>query len=230
MGLDPISLSLFVFTSLGVTGTALTAATYIGATLITLAPTFAVGAYQQHQLRRAMQSLEASNDVNGLQQILKQSIPAQRLILGRAAVGGALFFYKAKKPYIWYGILIAAHEIEGIESLIINGNDVFIGPDGFATSVPFADGDHKYIEVSFRNGLLNQAIDPIIARDFPDMPSTFRQRGHATVVIKAHYGFGNDWQAQDDDHKRVYGDQGTLQPIFRTKGARCFDPRRPVRR
>lgn len=230
MGFDPISLSLLAFTSLGLSGGALAAATYIGAAALTLAPvglSLGASAYQQHQMRRAMQQLQAVSDPNGLQQILKQSIPAHRLILGRAAVGGALFFYEAKKPYIWYGILVAAHEIEAVESLLINGYTVFIDQDGFATSVPFRDGDKKYIEVSIRLGDLDQAIDPIIARDFPDMPATFRQRGHATIVIKAHYGFGADFQEKDDDHKRVYGDQGLLQPILRVKGARCFDPRVP---
>src|SRR5690606_14850247 len=91
----------------------------------------------------------------------------------------------------------------------------------------FRDGDRKYIEVSFRRGTLDQAIDPIIARDFPDMPASFRQRGHATIVIKAHYGFGDGFEAQFEDHKRVYGDQGTLQPMIRFRGARVPDLRRP---
>jgi hypothetical protein len=34
--------------------------------------------------------------------------------------GGALFFYKAKKPYIWMGILLAAHEVDGLDKIIVN--------------------------------------------------------------------------------------------------------------
>src|SRR5690606_38031483 len=116
--------------------------------------------------------------------------------------------------------------IDGFENLFINGHTVFIDQDGFATSVPFRDGDRKYIEVSFRRGTLDQSVDPIIARDFPDMPATFRQRGHATIVIKAHYGFGSGFEAQYEDHKRVYGDQGALQPLVRYRGARVPDLRR----
>jgi hypothetical protein len=102
---------------------------------------------------------------------------------------------------------------------------VFIDSNGLATSVPFSDGGNVYLKVSFRNGSINQAIDPIIAADFPSMPATFRQRGHATLVMRAHYGFGSGFQEQDDDHKRIYGDQGLLQPLTRFRGAKCYDPR-----
>ncbi len=224
------SLAFGLIGALGITGGAAVTAIVTTGVLLGYAAPVALGlgvtAYQQHAMRRAMQEMRAVNDNNGLQQILKQAIPPQRLLLGRATVGGALFFYEAKKPYLWMGILLAAHEVDGFENLLINGNTVFIGPDGFATSVPFKDGANTYIEVSFRNGSIDQAIDPIIARDFPSMPTTFRQRGHATLVIKAHYGYGSNAQAQDDDHRRVYGDQGALQPIIRMRAARCFDPRR----
>lgn len=222
------SLAISLLMSVGAVGIlpAVSAAA-IGSTVIGVGlSAISIGA-QAYQLSKIKKNIAPTNDPGGLQQILKQAIPAQRLVLGRATTGGALFFYRAKKPYIWYGILLAAHEIDGFENLFINGHTVFIGQDGFATSVPFRDGDRKYIEVSFRRGTLDQAIDPIIARDFPDMPASFRQRGHATIVIKAHYGFGSDFEAQFEDHKRVYGDQGTLQPMIRYRGARVPDLRRP---
>lgn len=181
-------------------------------------------AYVAHQARKDLQPV---SDPGGLQSILKQAIPPQRLALGTVTTGGALFFYKAKKPYIWMGILLAAHEIDGLDSVYINRNRVFFDSNGFATSVPFNDGVNQYLKASFRRGTLDQAIDPIIAADFPTMPSTFRQRGHATLVIKAHYGFGGNFEAQYKDHKRVYGDQGILQPLTRFRAAKCFDPRAP---
>lgn len=222
------SLAFSLIFSTGITsGAAVTAIVTAGTLLGYAAPIALAVGVQAYQLSRIRKNLAPTNDPGGLQQILKQAIPAQRLVLGRATTGGAMFFYRAKKPYIWYGILLAAHEVDGFENLFINGHTVFIDQDGFATSVPFRDGDRKYIEVSFRRGTLDQAIDPIIARDFPDMPSTFRQRGHATLVIKAHYGFGNGFEEQFEDHKRVYGDQGTLQPMIRFRGARVPDLRRP---
>jgi hypothetical protein len=222
-----INASLLFFTSAGLTGGALAAATYAGAALLVGGPialSIGANAYLAYQARK---DLVPVNDNQGLQTILKQTIPAQRLVLGRATTGGALFFLDAKAPYVWYGILLAAHECGDIENLIINQNIVFLDDDGFATSVPFRDGSNIYIQASYRNGTLDQAIDPILAADFPTLPSTFRQRGHATIVIKAHYGFGANRQAQDDDHKRVYGDDGQFQPLIRFKGAKCYDPRKP---
>jgi hypothetical protein len=198
----------------------------IGATVLGLAAGAAQLGLQAYSLSKVRKNVAPLNDQGAIQQVLKQSIPPQRLVLGRATTGGALFFYRAKRPYIWYGILLAAHEIDGFENLFIAGNTVFIGPDGFATSVPFRDGANQYIEVSFRRGTLGQAIDPILARDFPTLPSTYRQRGHATLVIKAHYGFGANFEQRFEDHKRVYGDQGALQPLVRYRGALTPDLRR----
>lgn len=222
-----LAMSLILAIGPGISGAAATAIVTAGTILGTAAPlalSLGASAYQMNKLKK---NIAPTNDAAGLQQIIKQAIPPQRLILGRATTGGALFFYRAKKPYIWYGILLAAHEVDGFENLFLNGHTVFIGPDGFATSVPFRDGDSKYIEVSFRRGTLDQPIDPIISRDFPTMPATFRQRGHAALVIKAHYGFGSGFEKQYEDHKRVYGDQGSLQPIVRLRGAKLPDLRQP---
>jgi len=220
-----IPAALLFFTSAGLTGGALAAATYIGAAALTIGPlalSVGVSAYSAHQARK---NLAPVSDPNGIQQILKQSIPAQRLVLGTATTGGALFFYEAKKPYIWMGILLASHEVDGLDSVFINRNRVYFDGSGLATSVPFTDGSNVYLKASFRNGSIDQAIDPLIAADFPTMPATFRQRGHATLVIRAHYGFGADFQAKFDDHKRIYGDQGVLQPLIRYRGAKCYDTR-----
>lgn len=214
--------------ALGITApSAVTALVTIGTFLPQLALTgLSIGysAIQQANMRKA---LAATNDTNAAQSIVKQAIPPHRLVLGTATTGGALFFYEAKPPYIWMGILLAAHESDGLDSLYVGGQQVFIGADGFATSVPFRDGANTYLEVSFRPGTLDQAIDPIIARDFPTMPATFRQRGHATLVVKAHYGYGANRDAKDDDHKEVYGDSGQFLPLSRIRGATVYDPRAP---
>ena len=189
------------------------------------AASFGVQSYLQSQAANRLGAI--NNENTGIQQMIRQAIPPQRLALGTVTTSGALFFAEAKPPYTWYGLLLAAHKTGGMDSLYIHNERVFIGDDGFATSVPFADGANKYIEVSFRNGDIDQAIDPIIARDFPDMPSTFRQRGHTTAVIKRNHGFGADIEEKNEDHRRVYGDAGQFNPLFRFRGALVHDPRRP---
>jgi hypothetical protein len=166
-------------------------------------------------------------EAQGVQQLIRQAIPSQRLVFGEVETSGALFFAASEPPYTWYGILLAAHEVEGLRSIRINTTEVTIGDDGFATSFPFADGANKYIEASFRNGSMDQEIDPIIARDFTDMPDTFRQRGHATVVLKRVHGFGANVAAKNEDFKRVWGDSGQFNPLIRFRGAKIYDPRKP---
>jgi len=78
--------------------------------------------------------------------------------------------------------------------------------------------------VNYRNGAIDQQIDSIIQRDFPNIPATFRQRGKTTACIRFHYGFGGSYEAKQDDHQRVYG-AASYNPLFRYRGAKVFDPR-----
>ncbi|MEO1750006.1 MAG: hypothetical protein AAFR27_15575, partial [Pseudomonadota bacterium] len=200
-----------------------TVLTTVGPALITT--TASVG-FSLAQSARARQNIRPLNQDAGFQQVVRQSIPAQRLLLGTPTTAGALFFAKGDPPYTWYGYVLAAHKTDGLDSLFINNERVFLDADGLATSTPFKDGDNVYIEASFRNGDINQAIDPIIARDFPDMPTTFRQRGHTTLVVKRTHGFGGDINAKNEDHRRVFGDTGQFDPLVRLRGALVFDPRK----
>jgi hypothetical protein len=163
----------------------------------------------------------------GLRVPVRQPIPPQRLVLGTVTASGALFFQRSDPPYIWLGYELASHECGDFVSLILNGITVPLEDPGTGilrpTAAPFYDGSVRYLEVSYRNGDANQAIDPIIARDItnPAMPATFRQRRHATVVIKANYG------TTDAIHKDVYGSEGNFNPLFRFQGAALPDPRKP---
>lgn len=228
MRAEPISLAVgWALFSAGAGHAITVAGMALATSLVTLAPvalSIGLQAVAQSRLRK---SLAAVNDDRALQQIIKQAIPPQRLPVGRAASAGATFFYEAKPPYMWIGLLLAADECGEFENMLVQGHEVRFGSDGIATTTPYRDGSNEYLEVSYRNGSIDQAIDPIIARDFPSMPTTFRQRGHATMVIKAHYGFGANRQAQDDDHLDKYGATGRFTPIIRFQGVKMYDPRDP---
>ncbi len=148
-------------------------------------------------------------------------IPEQRLVLGTATTSGALFFRRSKPPYLWRGFLLAAHECGDFVDLILNGKKVPLNANGEAIAQPYYDGSTAYIQASYRNGTADQAMDPIIAADFPTMPATFRQRGHATLVLKAHYG------ANQNAHEQIYGSNNVFNPLIRFQGAKLFDPRVP---
>lgn len=193
---------------------------------VTAAP-LAIGAVVMEQ--RASQyrdGLSGLNDDRSLQVAVPEAAPEANVILGYGTLAGRPIFQKGgedRRPYFYIGRELAWHECDGLDSIFINGTRVYIDGDGVATSVPFNDGTTAFIEVSFRAGTLDQAIDPIIAADFPSVESTFRQRGHCTVFMKAHYGTGATRDDQEDKHRELYGDGG-FNPIFRVRGAKVYDP------
>lgn len=222
---------------LGATGSFAVASTFAtlayGATIAaTIAAPFVISNVVSQRARRAGQISGFAgggivNDDRGLQTSIPKPAPEHALLLGYATLAGTPFFVRGgedNRPYLYKGMLLAAHECDGLDSVLINGTRVLINPDDYqATSVPFFDGSTAFILVSFRNGDIDQAIDPILDEDFT-LPSTYRQRGQATAVIKAHYGTGNNRDKQDDKHRELYGD-GEFEPLFRVRGAKVFDPR-----
>ena len=156
----------------------------------------------------------------GQKSTIQQAVPSQRLIYGRALVGGPIFFYECKPPYLYIGIVLASHEIDAVEKIQINGKEVLFDGTGAAATVNFVNGTTPYVYRSVRLGTDSQAIDPILAADFPELPSTFRQRGHATVVLKCYYGSGAD------DHEKYWG-SGAPQFLFLVRGMKVFDPTDP---
>lgn len=163
---------------------------------------------------------------DNVQSVVRQALASHRLLLGEPTVGGPLFFFDGEPPFVTFGILLAAHECDSLQFIHINNQKVFIGADRFATSTPFADGSNKYIEANFRNGDIDQTLDSIIAAYHPTVPSTFRQRGHCTLVIRRRHSFGGDYEARQKDNERVYGSNG-FNPLVTLRGAKCHDPRRP---
>ena len=218
---DPVSYAVgsAVLTATGSFAVASTAAT-IAYVAVIAAPIVASVVVSERQRRAASNARGLVNDDRALQQAIPKAAPEHMLLLGYAHIAGTPFFVRGNedtRPYYYRGVLLAAHECDGLDSVWINGTRVFIDDDGYAISTPFNDGSTQFIRVSFRSGTLAQAIDTILNADFT-LPSTYRQRGHATAVIKAHYG------ADDDKHRELYGD-GDFNPLFRVRGAKVFDPR-----
>lgn len=162
----------------------------------------------------------ASFQDQGIKILSRDPVPAQRLILGRALVGGAIFFLEKKPPYIYYGVVIADHEIDAVEEIRLGNKNVQIDVNGNATAAPYANVTESFAKFSIRLGTDSQTIDPILAADFPELPSTFRQRGHATVVCRFDYG-GTAAQ-----HEAIWGTQQP-SPLFLVRGAKAYDPRKP---
>lgn len=214
-------------------------ATFFGATAVSVATATFIGNVVLAGASIALQSVlnkqangttsSAVNSDNVTQNATDQAVPSQRLALGYATTSGPYFFKhgsEERRPYLYYGNLLAAHKCGNLKSVFINNTELFIDGDGFATTTPFNDGETQFVQISYRNGEIDQAMDPIIADNFDDMPTTFRQLGHTTAVIRAHYGTGLSTDEKREKNESLYGSSG-LNPIYRYEGAFCFDPRDP---
>ncbi|MBV6659224.1 MAG: hypothetical protein KI785_15785 [Devosiaceae bacterium] len=166
-------------------------------------------------------SVQAQQDYK---QAVKSTIAPERLVLGTVQSSGVIFFEEdATPPYYYAGYILGTGKSEGLDSLWVNNNRVFL--DGiYAASVPFFDGTNVFLAASFRDGDDDQARDQIITDNAADFANTysadFRQRGLTTVVIKARHA--------GDNQTELWGSGSFLPEVqFRIKGAKIYDPRNP---
>lgn len=157
----------------------------------------------------------------------RQSAPPKRIVYGTTFCGGALFFERCKPPYLYRGYLVCARKIHGLSGIYIGNQRVpFAAFTPNTILTPLGDtGLPDYpnrLQVSVRLGEADQAIDPILAADFPDLDPEFRQRGIATVVVRYHYG------ASDDEHRSLWGASGQAPTFFLVEGVSVYDPRDPT--
>lgn len=196
---------------------------------VTAAPFVLSAVLAEQRASQYRDALSQLNDDRGLQIAVPEAAPEALTILGYGTLAGRPIFQKAgegRRPFLYIGREFAWHECDGLDSILINGTRILVDPvTGEATSTPFSDGSTSYARFSFRNGSLDQALDPLVAEVFPEIEATYRHRGHCTLFGEFHYGDGADRDAQEDKHRFLYGD-GQFQPLFRIRGAKVYDPNR----
>lgn len=212
---DPVSLGLAGSALVSFFSTTIVAGVTVGSLVLTAALSGA-----SYLLNAAFKpgSPQPGQD-QGQKLTVQQAVPSQRLIYGRALVGGPIFFYEVKPPFLYLGIVLCSHEIDGVEEIRIGDEPVKVDANGNSTGVKFVDGGTPIVKVSIRTGAADQAIDPLLAADFPELPSTFRQRGHATVVMRL------DYAGTPANHEIFWG-TGSPKPYFLVKGMKVYDPRK----
>lgn len=211
---DPVSLGAAGTALAGFFATEVVAGVTIGAIALTTAlsgASFLINA-------ALAPNLQSSKD-QGQKLTVQQAVPSQRMIYGEAIVGGPLFFYECKPPYLYLGIVLASHEIDSVPEVRIGDEAVVFDSDGNAINSLFHNGTVSLLKCSIRLGTADQAIDPILAADFPELESTFRQRGHATAVLRLHYG------TNATQHEKYWG-TGSPKPLFLVRGRKIYDPRK----
>lgn len=154
----------------------------------------------------------------------RQAIPSQRVIYGYSRVGGAVFFLDdSKPPFLYLGLLLSSRRVTEITQYYIGTNPVEFDIAGASLTYPYiSTGGTQRLFISFRDGDPNQLMDPILDADFPNLPSTFRQQGIATVVAK--FRFGSSAESQ----QAVWGNVQIPNIQFDVTGAPVYDPRDPT--
>lgn len=163
---------------------------------------------------------------------IQQSAPIERWIYGRVRAGGAVFFVDdSKPPYLYLGLLLSGRQISGIRGLHISTNDIALSSFAFDTEVfPLPVDGQIYqkagvnrLSMAFGAGTPGQLLDPILDADFPNLDSSFRQRGIARAVFK--FKFGDDAA----DFEKMWGQGVSVpSPLIDIDGAPIYDPRDPT--
>ena len=201
-------------------GTVIVGSVTVGSLATTVALTGGSYLIQKAMAKKARQSgMNSEMD----KQTVQQALPNARLVYGRALVSGPLFFFERRGNWLYQGIVLANHEIAAVDEIRMGDKTVTFDGSGAATSTPFFDGATRYLYASVRLGTDDQAIDPILAADFPELPATFRQRGRATAVLKMYQPLSIGTEL----NRSLYGNSGQPAPLFLVSGAKVFDPRDP---
>jgi hypothetical protein len=225
---DPVSIGIGVISAIeGVTGLAIgfEAASLVGtALLVGGAITLNYAAQALQKRGQGALGSTALND-NSIKYNERQGIPRKRIIYGTAQVGGALCFEVGKPPYLYHGFLVCAEQVTAFLKMWVGSNEVSlsgIAPNTILT--PSAvDGQPDYpnnLKVSFRLGTPDQAIDPLLHADFPNLDASFRQQGTAVVVVRYNYG------ADYDAFTKLWGQVQKPNPLWLVQGIAIPDPRK----
>jgi hypothetical protein len=188
-----------------------------------LAATAALSGVSYAMNRAAAKKMARGLNAEAEKIVVKEALPQARVIYGRALVGGSLCFAEHIGNWLYYGLMIADHEIDAVEEIRMGDRRMTFDASRAATSVPYYDGTTVYAYCSVRLGGDDQAIDPILDADFEALPSTYRQRGVACVVLKLYYppSLSNEMKVT------LYGNSGQPAPLFLVRGKKVFDPRDP---
>jgi hypothetical protein len=213
----------------GISGAALTAVYY--ATTAAVYALTAIGAsYAQQALAKSSaKTPDSPSGINAPEARgnVKQATPAQRLIVGPSRVGGAVFFYEVKPPYLYIGLLYSSSVVNRFKELYVNGDRKIAIPSIAENTITIpagVEGQPNYPErLSFcvQHGTLDQGVNAIIAADFPELGSRFITPGIANAVFKCNYG---------DDYDEFVALWGNVSiPAFEwvIEGCPLPDPRVP---
>lgn len=154
--------------------------------------------------------IQAASPVNASRSMpVQQAAPPRRFVYGKCRVGGALFFMDNANPYLLIGTILTDGQLVG-DTAFPGVLGVFVGdkPVTFSPSAIVGAGNNAASGTLYSGKLSIQAAvgDPdqvastLLTGSFPQLGSSFRQRGVARVVARL------DWGADAQAHSATWSD------------------------
>lgn len=159
---------------------------------------------------------------------IKQDTPGQKILIGEQRVGGAVYFYEVKPPYLYLGLVHSVLPITSVQKVFVGETELtFGGIDDGVISAPFpVAGQPAYnarLQVCVQFGSsLAQGVNPIIAADFPEKGPNCRLPGIANSVWRFDYG------ANFDEFQALWGQVQIPNVQIVARGCPLPDPREPT--
>lgn len=196
----------------------------------TIGLSYAASALQRTQTGENGQS-PASINAPEVRGNVKNAVPTQRVIIGQARSGGAMFVYEVIPPYLYVGVLYSSLPISEFGALYIGERKVTFAslPDNTPVSPLAVEDLPDYagrLTVCVQRGSLNQGVNALITSDLGSKFDTtyFETPGVPNVVFKFHYG------ADADEFLELWGNVQIPNTQWVIKGVPLPDPRIPSHR
>lgn len=223
---EPISTLIGLTALLEAVGFSTVVAGAIGGGLVSGAISIGLSYAAQGLMPRGQGGGGAAVNAPEIRYSTRQSVPPKRIIYGNQVhCGGALCWEETSGPYLQQMFMICNEEIEGVDAIYIGTNRLSF-PNGITPDTIISpsniDGQPDYagnLRVCVRLGTDTQARCPLVHDRFPNVPTTFRQRGIATVTLE--YRYGDDF----DEYQALWGRNRTPSAFFLARGVRIYDGR-----
>lgn len=172
-------------------------------------------AFSYYQAQKAKQQKPPKQNIE--QNVRQAGFPRYN-VLGRARVGGVMFFYEASGGYLYIGTVLADDIIDGVDAFYVNNIECLVDSANYVTTPPFNTKYGKLVRFEMKHGYTDQAASAILQAKFPSAwTADHKLQGIAHMVTELRQPRSEDWQT-------VYG--GTVPPIAAlVRGVLAYDPR-----
>lgn len=146
-----------------------------------------------------------------------QAIAPMESVFGRVRKGGpyALSVFRVDRRH--YAVILAAHQIDGIEQLYLDERSVELDEIGFVATPPYSS---DYVGVRYYLGTDTQPADTALIDNIPEWTAAHDMRGLAYIALFAK-------RPPYDKFSELYGNSPPTGPAATVamRGALVYDPR-----